>query len=699
MRVRIRYNGTIVFVLLWMMLLASIACAEGTWRLDGDGKGGMPRDFRMASDDWHRPLGQAEAPPRRGLDALHASASAQPSLKSLSALYKKLVSVAPNPKQIYMVDLRQESHGFANGVPVSWYEEKNRANFGKDAKAVELDEAERLNSLRKQKTTFVPLGKSDTERLKPMTFAPKKVLTEREAAQQAGFRYVRFAAADMVWPDAKTVEDFLAFVAALPEDAWLHFHCHAGHGRTTTFLVMYDLLRNPDVSLEDVARRQYLLGGTDLLSKSSGEDWYAQAHNERAEMLRLFYRYASELRTKDTSLSWSAWLERERKPKGPEKAFPPKPTGRLDSGAMDRTEWVLPPSYSSPLMETGAKAGEVTILGPAEVSQRQMVRFLEQRNPKTKLNCTPTELVSYYYEEAGREGIRPDVALCQAFKETGFFNYGGDVLPEQNNFCGLGATGNRVKGARFASPRLGARAHIQHLLAYASTNPPSVEIVDPRYDHIVNNRQDIHGQIHTWTGLNGVWAVPGTHYGQDILNLWGQAKAPDGSPESLQQAEMNVRKKPKDAGAYLERGIAYANAGKPEEALRDYGESLRLRPSAEAYYDRALVHETLGEFDAALADYSDAVRLEVDFPQGWYNRGNLCLRLGMDDRAIADFQQSLRLIPQLANAYVGMGIADVHQKKYDAAWQEFYAAGTTNSANQVVKANQKLIMDCLAGKR
>ena len=100
MRVRIRYNGTIVFVLLWMMLLASIACAEGTWRLDGDGKGGMPRDFRMASDEWHRPLGQAEAPPRRGLDSLHASASAQPSLKSLSALYKKLASAAPNPKPV-----------------------------------------------------------------------------------------------------------------------------------------------------------------------------------------------------------------------------------------------------------------------------------------------------------------------------------------------------------------------------------------------------------------------------------------------------------------------------------------------------------------------------------------------------------------------------------------------------------------------
>lgn len=71
-----------------------------------------------------------------------------------------------------------------------------------------------------------------------------------------------------------------------------------------------------------------------------------------------------------------------------------------------------------------------------------MVRFIRQRNANPKLNAPLEDVVQAYYDEAGREGIRPDVALCQALKETGYFAYGGDVSPEQNNFCGLGATGN-----------------------------------------------------------------------------------------------------------------------------------------------------------------------------------------------------------------------------------------------------------------
>ena len=113
-----------------------------------------------------------------------------------------------------------------------------------------------------------------------------------------------------------------------------------------------------------------------------------------------------------------------------------------------------------------AKPETVTIFGEPEATQAQMVHHIEKRNPKPLLNCTVRQIVQLYYEEAGLEGIRPDVALCQALKETGFFGYGGDVDWKQNNYCGLGATGNHEPGLKFETPQLGVRAHIQHLLAY-----------------------------------------------------------------------------------------------------------------------------------------------------------------------------------------------------------------------------------------
>lgn len=694
MKQRIRCKGIAWLVLLWMVALASVACANGVWRLDGTGGREMPMDFRTTNDAWHREA-VGEEPPRREMDRLLSSASAQPSREGISVLYAKLRTIAPDANKIYLVDLRQESHGFADGIPVSWYEEKNQANMGKNAAEAELDEKERIKALRGVRTTFVPLGNADKARLQPKTFRPKSMGTEREAAEAAGFRYVRFSATDMVWPEDEAVEEFLSFAQSLPEDAWLHFHCQAGHGRTTTFMVMYDILKNSDVALEDVVKRHYLLGGSNLFAESTEDNWYAQMHREREKMLRLFYRYVQEKRTNATDLSWSDWKKQESGQEKKDTVFPEAMPGDLDAGKVQRTKWVVASSLGMPLLMTGERAGSVSLMGPAEATQEQMVRFLKSQNPKAKLSCTPEELVGYYYEEAGREGIRPDIALCQSFKETGFYNYGGDVLPEQNNFCGLGAVGNRVKGAWFQTAQLGVRAHIQHLLAYASTRRPSLDIVDPRYDHIAYNRRDIYGQVTTWTGLNGVWAVPGTHYGQDILNLWGQAKAPDGSEESLRQADETVRQNPQSADAYLMRGIAYANAGRMEEAARDYGESLAHSVSAEAYYNRALCHERMGQEEDALLDYTEAIKVDPEFFQAWYNRANIYLHQGRDSAAVMDFRRSIDLVPQLANAYVGIGIAYLRQGEYAGAWREFYKAGVTNSANEVVKENQRLIMGCL----
>ena len=97
-------------------------------------------------------------------------------------------------------------------------------------------------------------------------------------------------------------------------------------------------------------------------------------------------------------------------------------------------------------------AGADTIMGPATIPARQMVHFIRQRNPHPKLNAPLEDVVQAYYDEAGREGIRPDVALCQALKETGYFAYDGDVSPDQNNFWCDGEPGGR-RPLRYAPAR------------------------------------------------------------------------------------------------------------------------------------------------------------------------------------------------------------------------------------------------------
>lgn len=164
------------------------------------------------------------------------------------------------------------------------------------------------------------------------------------------------------------------------------------------------------------------------------------------------------------------------------------------------------------------------IFGAPEVTMEHCVSYIKSVNPNPKLECTLEELVRFYYEEAAIEGIRADLAVAQAIKETGFFNYGGDVVPEQNNYCGLGTTGGGVKGAYFESPRIGVRAQIQHLLGYASDRPPFYPIVDPRYD-LLKTFSSKFAQCSTWESLNGNWAVPGVGYGESIVKIVENIKA------------------------------------------------------------------------------------------------------------------------------------------------------------------------------
>lgn len=160
---------------------------------------------------------------------------------------------------------------------------------------------------------------------------------------------------------------------------------------------------------------------------------------------------------------------------------------------------------------------DLSILGTPLATEEQCVRYLLRHNPVPKISVTPQELVHLFFEESRREGIRPDVAFAQSLHETGFFRYGGDVLPLQNNYAGLGTTGGGVKGAWFSNARMGVRAQIQHLKGYATARPPQQKIVDPRYQLL--KKTPAFGKRKTWESLNGKWAVPGYMYGQTILRI------------------------------------------------------------------------------------------------------------------------------------------------------------------------------------
>lgn len=368
---------------------------------------------------------------------------------------------------------------------------------------------------------------------------------------------------------------------------------------------------------------------------------------------------------------------------------------KLDKKMLREVELIEASPRNTPLTILRERPEDVTIFGKPVATREQMVNFIKKRNPAPKINCSVEELVDFYYEEAGREGIRPDIAICQSIKETGTWNYGGDVVPEQNNYCGLGTTGGGVKGAYFETPRLGVRAQIQHLLAYTSTTPPRLVIVDPRYELIEKFRPQIFGKIKTWTGLNGVWAVPGKRYGHDILNLWQQARLPEGSDEALDFAYEKLAEN-LDAEAYVYRGLVYFAQENYYGAQADFKNALRLEPELpEALYNLALTQEKLQLTNAAIKTYDKYLELQPESEMGYYNRGRLKLAQKNYDAAIKDFQRTLEIESRFADAQNEIAIAHFRQKKYEDALKDIRTAAKINTTNKVINANLEKLEACV----
>ncbi len=129
------------------------------------------------------------------------------------------------------------------------------------------------------------------------------------------------------------------------------------------------------------------------------------------------------------------------------------------------------------------------ISGDSNVTVNQMMRYYKANAVypsfyESSDASTLKKFCQIYYDECEAEGIRVEVAFTQAMKETNFLRFGGDVDISQYNFAGIGATGGGVQGNSFASVRLGVRAQVQHLKAYANHEPLAKTKVDPRFDYV-----------------------------------------------------------------------------------------------------------------------------------------------------------------------------------------------------------------------
>ena len=176
-------------------------------------------------------------------------------------------------------------------------------------------------------------------------------------------------------------------------------------------------------------------------------------------------------------------------------------------------------------------SGEATayhpIMNTNTATVNQMVSFFNSKGKtfnSSVFGMTLQQFCQIYLEEASAEGVDGLVAFSQSVLETGYFTSAKAL--NQFNFCGLGATDGGAAGANFNTSqygsttqervRMGIRAQIQHLKAYASKDALKNPCIDPRFNLVSRG-----SAVNVEDLGNGKWATD-PDYASKLLNIMNQ---------------------------------------------------------------------------------------------------------------------------------------------------------------------------------
>jgi len=186
--------------------------------------------------------------------------------------------------------------------------------------------------------------------------------------------------------------------------------------------------------------------------------------------------------------------------------------------------------------EPSAPGPELTpITGQPIATAAQMTAYIKRINPSAP------DLAGVYLAEGAAEGVRGDVAFAQACLETGNFRYAGSaVTPDQHNYAGMGVLKNGEKGLSFPTEKIGVRAQVQHLKAYANDRPLAQKCESPRFGLVQRGV----APFVEWLGAQENpqqkgWAA-GAGYGAKILSILDaiyKTDAAEAVPEEQHWAE------------------------------------------------------------------------------------------------------------------------------------------------------------------
>ena len=125
--------------------------------------------------------------------------------------------------------------------------------------------------------------------------------------------------------------------------------------------------------------------------------------------------------------------------------------------------------------------------------------------------------------------------------------------------------------------------------------------------------------------------------------LWkkGQYTKPN---EAIKYLDKAIAENPQFAEAYNNRGNAYRDLNKLQEAFSDYNQAIRIKPDyVEAYNNRGNIYYDLKKYQLAIKDYQKSISLRPNYRLAYLNRGLAYHKLKQNNLACVDLKKACQL--------------------------------------------------------
>ena len=158
--------------------------------------------------------------------------------------------------------------------------------------------------------------------------------------------------------------------------------------------------------------------------------------------------------------------------------------------------------------------------------------------------------------------------------------------------------------------------------------------------------------------------------------------------EAIRDFEETLRIKPDDADAHNNLALALAGGGLLPEAIQHHEAAVRIEPNSSVFHNN--LGDDLsdaGRLDDAIAQYREALRLDPKNPDACYNLGSAFARSGDVGSAIAFFEKALRLKPDYAEARANLGIALANTGRLPEAIAQLETAARLKPGSAAIHSN------------